>query len=212
MGPASWDEVLGEGFPGVSGLPRWYLDLFFTWPSQLVGVSGKGVMWVALVLQLFLPLGAAVAWWTMQNWREYREIAAAAGRRIHEALGRRPILLAVAVAARDIAVDFVSLPWNLVQAAMGEDAEEILAEGRLRLTKGAAAVWRVIRDLPGAIIRQKAVNAPPAPPSPPRPASMATATPRSVSRAGSAENPGGPAELPPPHHQRRAPKRRVTEL
>lgn len=207
MGPASWGEVLGEGFPGVSGLPRWYLDLVFTWPSQLVGVSGKGVVWVALVLQLFLPLGAAVAWWTWQNWREYREIAAAAGRRVHEALGRRPVLLAVAVTARDIAVDFVSLPWNLAQAAMGEDAEEILAEGRLRLTQGAAAVWRVVRDLPGAFLRQKAVNARPAPAPPSAPAPTTTATQRPVR----SENPGGPAEQPPPH-QRRAPKRRVTEL
>ena len=120
---AAFLPEVGEGFPGVSGIPRWYVSLALQWPSQLVGVSGKGVVWAALVLQLFLPLGLAVSYWSWQNWREYRALAAAAWRRARAAVGRRPVLMAVASAAGDVAVDLVSLPWNLVQAALGEDSE-----------------------------------------------------------------------------------------
>ena len=60
-------------------------------------------------------------------------------------MGRRPVLMAVASAAGDVAVDLVSLPWNLVQAALGEDSEEILAEGRARLAQGVAGAARLLR-------------------------------------------------------------------
>ena len=197
---AAFLPELGEGFPGVSGIPRWYVSLALQWPSQLVGVSGKGVVWAALVLQLFLPLGLAVSYWSWQNWREYRALAAAAWRRARAAVGRRPVLTAVASAAGDVAVDLVSLPWNLVQAALGEDSEEILAEGRARLAQGVAGAARLLRRPWPWPRRAQAPEVGPAPaPGPP-----ATAPPREGHRAASrgAAGPGGAAL-----QQRPAPRR-----
>ena len=196
---AAFLPEVGEGFPGVSGIPRWYVSLALQWPSQLVGVSGKGVVWAALVLQLFLPLGLAVSYWSWQNWREYRALAAAAWRRARAAVGRRPVLTAVASAAGDVAVDLVSLPWNLVQAALGEDSEEILAEGRARLAQGVAGAARLLRR-PGPWPRRaQALEVGPAPAPAPALGRPATAPPREghtgASRAASlgAAGPNGAA-------------------
>ena len=192
---------VGEGFPGVSGIPRWYASLALQWPSQLVGVSGKGVVWAALVLQLFLPLGLAVSYWSWQNWREFRAIAAAAWRKARAAVGRRPVLMAVAGAARDVAVDLVSLPWNLAQAALGEDSEEILAEGRARLAQGVAGAARLLRR-PWPRRTRAPETFPPAAPVP-SPGPPATAP----HREGRAPSAGAAGPEGAAHRQRPAPRR-----
>jgi len=207
-GAGGWGEALGaflpevgEGFPGVTGIPRWYISLALQWPSQLVGVSGKGVVWVALVLQLFLPLGLAVSYWSWQNWREFRAIAAAAWRKARAAVGRRPILMAVAGAARDVAVDLVSLPWNLVQAAMGEDSEEILAEGRARLAQGIAGTAHLLRRPWSGRTRAAETAPPPAPAPSPGPPVTAPA------REGRAASTGATGPEGAARRQRPVPRR-----